>query len=414
MTRRDALTLVITAVAGAEPASQRLAVVRCGDIPVKPLSSQTFFIDQDDFIHGTVPTSARSGSIQLLKRTGNGPWIAFPSIANKYMLDSPGITGWTVPIHLSSQDEPETVIAVLVDQALPPGLIMSSPRWSQVRLQSEPVRVSCASFTRARLRVAEIGGRTVLPNVPMPVANCEEVKIIAEGVPRGALIQAICQPTDNSRRWPSDHVELAYDSHLTTTVYFGRVAAGRERETLDLHSKFWLYAAATSLALPVRPSLGVDATEWLGLSRYVKALSPKVDAVRAILPGEIRVRITRLGNSNDGAQWLAMPVSRVEGVFSADRTYIPISHEIITLLCRAPDSKAWRVAAASYLGKNRAYFVLPAADLGTATGGRSGVAMAAVSFTPFDPSRPVTEEDLRARQIAISDEVVYRLIDVRR
>ena len=60
--------------------------------------------------------------------------------------------------------------------------------------------------------------------------------------------------------------------------------------------------------------------------------------------------------------------------------------------------------------------MLPAADLqpSGANPNAEFVAIAVVSFHPFDQSQPVTESDLRSRQVSISDEVRYRLMQARR
>jgi hypothetical protein len=128
------------------------------------------------------------------------------------------------------------------------------------------------------------------------------------------------------------------------------------------------------------------------------------------------VRITRIGMSNDGTHWLTSPIERVEGTFAAGPRYIPTSREIITLLVRASTEKNWHVAGAEYLTKNRAYWMLPAADLQPtkANNDTEFIAIAVVSFHAFDPSQPVAESDLRTRRVAISDEVRYRLLQSRR
>ena len=207
-------------------------------------------------------------------------------------------------------------------------------------------------------------------------------------------------------------MKVIHDLQIISTAYFGRTGFGE----LDLHSRFWLFGVVTKYPLPVRQRDGIDTAEWLKLIHFIKSTSPKVDVVRAVLRDELRVRISRIGLSNDGTHWLTGPIERVEGTFAAGPRYIPSKREIITLLVRASSQKNWHVAGAEYLTRNRAYWMLPAADLQPAGANPNAefVAIAVVSFHPFDPSQPVTESDLRARQVSISDEVRYRLAQARR
>jgi hypothetical protein len=397
---------------GLQAASQRdFAITQVGDLPITPESPTTLFTMQDDFVHGRLLAQYKPNAIQLLRQRTGGAWVVAPGVANQHPIGGTSI-GWTMPFRIADPAQPETLLAVLVKEPLPQGLVLPPSRWGQIVLQSEPVHVSCASFARSQLRLTAVGSRVPIPGVPVPVANFEEVRIAAQYVPLGALVQLVVQPTDNSRRWPSSHIEVTHDLQLISTAYFGRMGLGQ----LDLHTRFWLYGIVTSYPLPVRERDGIDATEWLKLTRYIKTTSPKVDTVRAILPDAFRVQITRVGVSNDGTYWLTNPIERVEGTFAAGPRYIPTTREIITLLVRASSEKNWHVAGAEYLTKNRAYWMLPAADLQPAGANSNAefIAIAVVSFHPFDQTRPVTESDLRTRQVSISDEVRYRLAQVRR
>jgi len=387
------------------------AITQVGDLPLTPESPTTLFTMQEDFMHGRMPVQYKPNAIQLIRHRPGGSWVVSPGVANQYPAGGNSI-GWTIPFRIADASQPETLLAVMVKEPLPQGLVLPPARWAQIVLQSESVQVSCASFERSHLRLMNVGSQIPIPGVPVPVTYFEEVKIEAQNVPLGALVQLIVQPTDNSRRWPSNHIEVTHDLQLTSTAYFGRNGLGE----LDLHSRFWLYGVVTSYPLPVRERDGVDLSEWLKLGHFIKATSPKVDVVRAVLRDELRVRITRVGVSNDGTNWLTNPIERVEGTFAAGPRYIPTSREIITLLVRRNSEKNWHVAGAEYLTRNRAYWMMPAAELqpAGASTNEEFIAIAVVSFHPFDESLPVTESDLRSRQVSISDEVRYRLAQVRR
>jgi hypothetical protein len=412
-TRRD----FFRGIAGLAPwlmqaASQRaFAITQVGDLPDSPESPTIFFTNQDDFVQGRMPAQYKPNGVQLLRHRPGGSWVVSPGVANQYPAGGNTI-GWTIPYHLADPSQPETLLAVVVKDPLPQGLVLPPSRWTQIVLQSEAVQVSCASFDRSRLRLTTVGTRTPIPGVPVPVASFEEVKIELQSVPVGALVQLVVQPTDNALRWPSNHIEVTHDLQVTSTAYFGRTGLGE----LDLHSRFWLYGVVTSYPLPVKEREGIDGADWLKMARFIKATSPKVDVVRAILRDELRVRITRVGVSNDGTHWLTNPIERVEGTFAAGPRYVPTSREIITLLVRQISEKNWHVAGSEYLTRNRAYWMVTAADLqpSGANPNAEFVAIAVVSFHPFDENQPVTENDLRARQVSISDEVRYRLMQARR
>jgi len=412
-TRRDILGAAITLATGrlhAAPPSD-FAMTEVGEIPLGPESPSTLFTKQADFIRGVLHRRYMPNSVQLIRQRGDGPWVVLPGVANQHFAGGTEI-GWTMPFHIADPMKPETMIAVLVREPLPAGSVLMPARWRQVLHQSAPVLVSCASFERSRMRLTTVGTRAPIPGVPVPVANFEEVGIALQDVPQGAMAQLIVQPTDNNRRWASNHIEVTEDLQLVSTAYFGRTVFDRfSKGELDLHSRFWLYGILTTYPLPVREHDGIDTSEWLKLTRFIKASSPKVDVVRAILRDELRVRVTRVGASNDGTHWLATPIERVEGTFAAGPHYMPRSREIITLLVRSTLEKNWHVAGSEYLTRNRAYWMIPAADLKPAgTNASAGyIAIAVVSFRPFDEARPVTEADLRTRQVSISDEVRYLL-----
>ncbi len=392
-------------------APRDFGITRAGDVPVTADSPATLFTKQDDFMYGEMHPRYKSNCVQLVRQRGGGPFVVQPGVANQHPLPSSGI-GWVIPFHLADASQSDTCIAVLVKEPLPPGLVLTPARWRQIMHQTDPVQLNCASFGQSRLRLTRVGNRVPIPGVPVPVSNFEEVAIALQDVPRGALAQLLVQPTDNSRRWASSHVEVTQDLQLISTAYFGRTILDRiSKSELDLHSRFWLSGVITSYPLPVRGDGGIDTLEWLKLTRFVKATSPKVDVVRAILPDELRVRVTRVGASNDGTHWLANPVERVEGTFAAGPHYAQPSREIITLLVRSRLERSWHVAGSEYLTRNRAYWMIPTADLqpgGTDAKGEY-VAIAVVSYQPFDESRPVTEFDLRRIQVSISDEVRYLL-----
>ena len=389
------------------------SITSIGDLPVEADSAAPLFSSPFDLVHGRLAAALASADVQLVQRTAGGLWIVQPEIALKFRPTSQNSLEWTIPLHVPLGQRAQ-IFAILVVAPLPAGPYAPSARLPGVRRQTEPLLVSCESFSRSHLRIVRIGNRVPAPNVPVPVSQFEPVQVVLDNVPEGAIIQIVCQPTDNDRRWASEQIEYANDSIVTSTAHFGRSVGIGGRKSIDIHSKFWVTAVATSRPLPTHGDSGITPQEWQRVIRFVKTVSPKVDAVRAILPGEIRVTVSKLGVSNNGVEWLSPGIARVEGTVSADQTYIPVSREIVTLLCRAPESKVWRVAAASYLGKNQSFFLMPAADILGANPSPVGICMAVITYRELDAGKPVSESDLRDQQVALSDEVHYRLAPARR
>jgi hypothetical protein len=214
--------------------------------------------------------------------------------------------------------------------------------------------------------------------------------------------------------WPMDQLEVTRETTLTSNAYFGRSdLVSSVKKYIDIHAGFQVNAVATAIPLPVRPE-GIKAPEWVHLNRFIRATSPAVSVVRAVLPDQVRVRLVKLGLTNDGTHWLTSSIGRVEGEFSAGPLYRPRKTEIITVLVRRLDSRDWTVAGETVLGNNRGVFVLPSADL--SGGGRLTdpmVAIAVVSYLPFDDTKPISGSEIVARQIAMSDEESYRIITPR-
>jgi hypothetical protein len=410
-TRRDFFISSLTpALAGLLP-PPGIEIESVGPIDITPRTPSVLFVSQEEVIHGRMPLVFRDRGVQLLKQRDNGPWIVAPSIASTYPLTGRSGFGWSVPVRIASADRSERLMAVVTKETLPAGLVMDSPRWRHVLSQSAAVQVSCASFERSRLRIVQVGGRDVLPGVPMPVSNFEAVTIQVQGLPRSAPVQIWVQPLDNARCWPSEHVEIVQDDLVTLTAYFGRPNRHSSvKEELDIHARFHMRVVATVVPMPARPE-GFDPT-GTQFRKFVRVESPKVELVRAMVGDGVDVRITRLGVSNDPTHRLAMPVSRVEGTFQAGWRYQPRSREFITLLVRERRAKSWQVAGMTTLGKNRAFWVISLADLqpqGTSADG-DFVAIAVVTFRPFVSGRPVTDAEVQARRVGISDEKIYRVI----
>jgi hypothetical protein len=209
-------------------------------------------------------------------------------------------------------------------------------------------------------------------------------------------------------------VYAATGSEWIGTAYFGRPDIVRIANRLtfrDTYTRFWLQAYIVRSPLPVRENDGIGPAEWLALQRLVAVQSEPVEVVRAFGPEQVRVRIRALGETSDGRVWLVPERARVEGLFEPMPAYRPHRKEYITLLVRASAERAWRVAGWTHLGGNRTAWTISVADLNPTNADRQSerLAVATVSFKPFDPSQPVTIDMLNAVAISISDQKVFWL-----
>jgi hypothetical protein len=371
-------------------------------------------VQRQSFISGLL-RGGQDLQVQALKRRPSGRWIVLPGPSASTRPSGTGATEWSLPIELEGLDEPESIMCVCVGDRLPPGMVVD-PRWRGVVAESAALEISCQRFDRGRLRVISIGERPAIPNVPMPVAEFEPVKILVQGFPLGTIVQIVTEPQNNSRFWCSERLEVTRDSIVLGNAYFGRLTADASaKRELDIHAQFWMWAVASVRPLPARLE-GIGPREWLRLSPHIRGTSPKISAVRAVLPWHVRLHITHLGSSNDGRRWLAPRFSRVEGTFIPGERYRPLRPEIITLLVRSADTKNWSVGAATNLTNNRALWIMPVSDLLPPNANperESMVAVVVASYLPFDSLKPVTAADIGARMIAISEEMTYRIIPPR-
>src|SRR5580704_10657327 len=124
-TRRD----FFRGIAGLAPwlmqaASQRaFAITQVGDLPDSPESPTIFFTNQDDFVQGRMPAQYKPNGVQLLRHRPGGSWVVSPGVANQYPAGGNTI-GWTIPYHLADPSQPETLLAVVVKDPLPQGLVL--------------------------------------------------------------------------------------------------------------------------------------------------------------------------------------------------------------------------------------------------------------------------------------------------
>ena len=399
---------------GATAAPQQIQITDLDNLPIRPERPPIYFVSPHCIVRG-LSHGTPGQFVQLLTRRRDRGWVIGTGVATPRR-STGGLLTWALPLDI--EDGPQTVAAILVDEPMPAGLVVTGARWLQLIAQSESFEVSSEGFERSRLRILEVGGQVPVSGDPVPVGAFEEIRIRTEGLPLGCIINTLIEPADGDRVWVGDRLHVTRDLILWANGYFGSsIGDASAKGERDIHAPFWLSCVATALPLPRRID-GITPREWLALNRFIRAASPKVSLVRAILPTQAEIRITKLGLSNDGVRYLAPRYTRIEGLFAAGQRYRPLRPEIITLLTRAADSSGrWTVAGATNLKGNRAVFTISAADLlpTNASAERDSlIAIAVASYVPFDPTRPVTEADIGARQFALSKEVHYRLMASRR
>jgi hypothetical protein len=271
---------------------------------------------------------------------------------------------------------------------------------------SDPVFVACQSFVGAQVRVVAIGDEPTSPNQPIPVSDVERVRVGLDDVPEGAVIQLVAEPVLVGLKFPSDHVEFARGSILATQCYFGRFAIGRRE--LDLYSRYVLTCVVATYPLPVKAN-GLTNQEYVDLEQQIKATSAGVEVVRAVMPDAVQVRITRIGASTDGTNWLASPVQRLDGTFLPGRRYVSKGTELVTVLVREVSSRSWYVAGWTRPSRTRTTWTIPTAVL-VPPGARTNqefFAIAVCSYTHFS-AKEVADVEIEARQLAVSGE--YRFV----
>jgi hypothetical protein len=380
-------------------------MTRVGDYTLSAQTPPTLFVEGPVTIDGVSKYGVRAAHTQLLKRVaGRSTYVALGAAVH-----APGSAEWTAPLDLAL-GERATVMAAMTAEILPHGTPVSERQWRQIFATSATVDVAYAWFARAQARILTIGDTVVRPGATVSVTPYEVVKIQVSDAPTGAVVQLVCEPDGIGRRWPSDHIEFVRDGAVVVSAMtFGRSAVGSR--DLDRYKQFGLCAAVATHPLPVRPD-GLSNLEWVGIERHVKYVSPPVPIVRATPPNGVRIRITQIGASTNGTNWLTDSIARVEGLFEPGSAYLFTGREVITLLTRRSEQSSWIVAGTAQVPRGSRAWTVLAAELGQNRSDPDGEfkCFAVLSYRRFDPKKPVTEADIAARQVALSSEHSYVVV----
>lgn len=385
--------------------------------PVKvPFSvpSAALFTFPGDIVSGTVNQSPYPlGYVQLVIRSDRGTWAATTSVVSVARKLGGVVVRWSLPmmtLECRDRNVSYEIVAVLAGNRLPVGHL-SDITWGNLT-RSESVVVTCAQFDTSALSVVEVGRRLVRASESVRVSHFEDVKVVANNAPPGAIVQLCVQPVDNAAIWCQDSFSVIRGPAWLGGASFGRIDLVRGPNGLefrDAYTRFWVRAYLVRAPLPIRPG-GILPDEWLGLRTLILKESDLAEATRAYRPGQVRIDIVTLGDTNDGRVRLARPVTHVEGEFKPLPGYQRKRREVITLLTRQSTDNQWKISGAAVLGGDVTRWLITVADLNPQNGPVTSERIAiAVLSNDYLPNGPVTEELLRNRATSISDEMVFRL-----
>jgi hypothetical protein len=417
-----ALTLASTREADASqgPAAEpRLEISGLGPVPL-PLTipGAALFIFPGDMISGTLSRLPyQAGVVQVISRNA-GTWTA--TMAATDVVRRRGNTGvsWTIPasdLGCDAHQEPTAeLIAVFARHRLPPGPV-DPAIWADL-VRSQPMVLSCAHFNRSNLEVIEVGYTQTRPRSPPRVSHYEDVRVSLDHVPYGSIVQLCVQPVESSVVWCQEVASPSTGSDWRGTVYVGRPSIRQGPaglEFLDQYQRFWIKALIVRMPLPVHPTRGIAPDEWIALKPQIVRESAPVEVIRGFRPGQVRLIVTRLGQTTDGRIRLADRVSRVEGLFRPLPGYQPTGKEVVTLLVRRRNDKTWAVAGKASRPGDLTTWLITAADLDPyeRQSHDERVAIAVLTLRPLSPPDAITEQLLNTYAKSISDEVPFALFD---
>ncbi len=376
------------------------------------------FVSQEEFVEGTVSRLSGWAFVQLVARTAKHSWHATQGFVRASSLNS----GWRIPAATVGCENSSDIIeirAILTRTLLPLG--PEDPvSWDRIKASSPTVYISCASFDRGRLEIAEVAWHLPRRRAPIHVSEIEPVLIRCEGLPPGALVQVVVESMNLTTRWVMDDASIACSGgprEIIASVYFGRTRELKNGQIvdLDLNTEFAVYAVATTKRLPVYKGHGIEPAEWNSFSRYIQAASQKVYVDRTVLGNAIRLRIDQLGWSNDQQRFIAAPYELVSGRFEAGKHYVmPQAPETVALLVRSSDEGIWHVAGQTQILRNRGEWVIHIARLAEQASDitKPFIAVAAAFPRPLAAGQAVPDSMLNAA-LGISDEVSFRIVSRR-
>jgi hypothetical protein len=415
-----ALALTNSEPAAAVAGAAAITITRIGPValPVN-VPGAALFLLRGDIIAGTLAQVPYAmGVVQLAEQSADGAWVATAASVDVARRAARAVE-WTLGASdLRCDGRQRTtvdVVAIFTKYRLPLGRL--TPEAWRGLVHSAPLTLTCARFDTSRLEVREVGHADANPQQPPRVTHQEDVRVVLDGVPRGALIQVCVEPTENSRIWCQDTTRPASGSEVLMGAFLGRALVRRGPNGLeftDAYSHFWVTAYIVRAPLPVRAD-GLTPAEWLTNTRLIVNQSSPVEVVRAYRPGQVRLVITHLGASTDSRVRLADSVTRVEGLFRPLPLYVANPREHVTLLVRRVSERAWSVAGHATMAADLTTWIVIAADLDRTPGParEERLALAVLSDREFSRDESVTEDRLRRSANSISDEMRFSLFEAR-
>jgi hypothetical protein len=396
----------------------RLKLDHLGPIPLPfTVPGAALFTFPGDIVTGSVDGQLYPEAYVQLFMKNYGAWIATSSVTKLVRQAGARMTPCSLPImplDCRNQNLKFELIAALTSRQLPPGPLKDQ-EWSELP-RTEPIVLTCANFDGANLRILEVGHRLVLPKEAVRVSHYEDVNVKVDKTPIGALVQLCVRPTISRAIWCQESARPLAAPAWAGQAFFGRIdiirGADGRLQFRDAYEHFVAFAVVVRAPLPIREN-GIEPDEWLSLRPLILKESDPVETTRAYRPGDVRIDILTLGETNDGTIRLASPAMRVDGGFKPLPGYQRTKTEIITLLTRQINETYWSVSGDALLLGDMTRWTISVANLNPQKGPLTSqrLAIAVLSDAQFPANERVTEDILHQRARSISDEIAYRLYE---